>query len=115
MVFLFLLLLFKGKLFQEVISLKNEDEININFFSCANFQFKNDSNVFDSVLKEKADLLVWIGDFCYSDAGLGINYDFLKNKPTIIERFESTYYHPSYKKLRESNVAIKGIWDGIRS
>lgn len=84
------------------------------FGSCFNHQRQyKSSKIFDSVLMDRPDSFVWLGDFTYLDDLKVVNgkrqFEYIEPK-LAVKRFEKSYNDPYYKKVRES-TKIYGIWD----
>ena len=75
-------------------------------------QFKT-SRIFDTILKEKPDSFVWLGDFAYLDDLKVVDgkRKFMFIDPdAALKRYQQSYDDPYYTKVRQS-TKIYGIWD----
>ncbi|EDV26603.1 uncharacterized protein TRIADDRAFT_54771 [Trichoplax adhaerens] len=67
--------------------------------------------IWQSVIGQKPDLFVWLGDVVYADRRI-LPFVWTRNPPEVVEDIYMRFYNnTAYKKFRNSGIKIVGVWD----
>ncbi|KAL4459789.1 hypothetical protein ABPG74_003315 [Tetrahymena malaccensis] len=97
---------------QEVIPIKNKNQIKFAFGSCNKFTSEQQSEIFDKIALQNPDSFAWLGDAAYIDIRKFIHYwEPDPSEESIKRKFDSVVQDQHYQKLLQTNAKIIGVWD----